>query len=191
MSERLDRIEKFLENSQKESEKYRLESEKEYKELRELQKKNEINSEKEYKKLRELLGYEKQSKGEMLEQSFFYSLREHLFLDNVKYDSIELNKDILYFKDNQIKSKEFDILLLNGKTLAVIEIKSKPKKSDIYNLLRAKEVFTQFKEVKLYIGFSNLDKKKEKKAELINLAKKHNTKLLISKGNIIEILKGT
>ena len=107
-------------------------SEKELRELRESQaktdqqiKNTEIENEKGFRELRESikevhkeLGDIGKSQGDMLEYSFFTSLREKLFLDNIKYDKI-------YTKlKNKNHEKEFDIILENSKHIAVIEIKT-------------------------------------------------------------------
>jgi hypothetical protein len=90
------------------------------------------------KKQEELAGSWGNNLGFFAEEYFFNSFKngkQNFFGE--KFDSIEKNvKDFDY-----IAKDEYDILLVNGKTVAIVEIKFKAHESDIPKVLRKAETF--------------------------------------------------
>ena len=198
---------KELRESQKQTQK---ESEKEMKELRESQKEtdriireSQKQSEKEMKELREsqketdrliketnkqISGLGK-TKADVLEYSFFTALRHTLSLDTIQYNTIYTKLKSKYKIKNQTYQQEFDIVLENGKTIAIIEVKSKPDLDDLYDLTRIKNTYKLCfpddinKEIKIYLGSSNYDD------TIVDKAKKKLIPLLSLKNQIVTVLK--
>ena len=145
-------------------------SEKEMKELRESQKETDRiirESQKETDRLiketnKQISGLGK-TKADVLEYSFFTALRHTLSLDTIQYNTIYTKLKSKYKIKNQTYQQEFDIVLENGKTIAIIEVKSKPDLDDLYDLTRIKNTYKLCfpddinKEIKIYLGSSNYD----------------------------------
>ena len=179
MSERLDRIEKILEDLSKESKEYKKQSEKEYKELREAQAK----TDQQIKDMSKEIGGIGNSLGDSLEYSFFVSLRENLKLENIQYNKIYTK---LKTKKNK---KEFDLVLENGRTIALIEIKTTPREKHFETLKNIKEDYIKNfqddkdKDIKVYLGSLNFND------TVIDLAMENNIQLLTLKNDVVEVFK--
>jgi hypothetical protein len=144
----------------------REESAKEVAELRELQKKNEEiqkknekiqkkKDEKFYRKLdriAERLGAISDNIGHHAEQYFQDALSRKLEFGGEKYDKLIRN---LKFEGKE--NSEFDIVLVNGKSIAIIEAKSRihPDFIKIMTTKKAPQLrkyFPEYKDYKLYLG---------------------------------------
>ena len=146
--------------------------------------------EEEMKEIRKELGGMGRTKGEALEYSFFTSFRNSLILEKNKYDKIYTklkNKYVLEGRNNQ---QEFDIVLENGKTIAIIEVKAKPDLEDLDDLERIRKAYIpcfpmdKGKKVIIYMGSSNYND------EIVNQAKKKKIKLLTLNNGVVKVLKG-
>ena len=191
---------KELRESQKETDRIiretQKESEKEMKELRESQKETDRiirESQKETDRLiketnKQISGLGK-TKADVLEYSFFTALRHTLSLDTIQYNTIYTKLKSKYKIKNQTYQQEFDIVLENGKTIAIIEVKSKPDLDDLYGLTRIKNTYKLCfpddinKEIKIYLGSSNYDD------TIVDKAKKKLIPLLSLKNQIVTVLK--
>ncbi len=122
--DRLDRIEKLLEDSIRERKEAQRKTDEQIKELRESQKQTDKqlkDTDKRLKKTDEML--KRLSKkmngflgnyGEVAEEYFYRSLEEKMTLGNIKFD--EIDRRVKY--DNH--SVEFDIMLFNGESVGIV-----------------------------------------------------------------------
>ena len=166
---------------------YKKQSEKKFQKLAESQEK----TDKQIKEISKELGGIGNSLGDSLEYSFFTALRENLKLEHTKYDKIYKNLKNKYVLDGENNQQEFDIVLENGKTIAIIEVKSKPDVNDLEDLERIKKAYKpcfpmdKDKEIKIYLGSNNYSD------DIVNKANKKNIKLLTLKNDIVEVLKAS
>jgi hypothetical protein len=109
------------------------------------------------KKLEELTGSMANNNGLLAEEYFFNSFesgKQNFFGE--KFDEIEKNvKGIKKgFKD------EYDILLINGKSIGIVEVKYKAHKSDVPNVLKKAETFRinfpEYANHQVYLGLATL-----------------------------------
>ena len=116
-------------------------------------------------------------------------MRHTLSLDTIQYNTIYTKLKSKYKIKNQTYQQEFDIVLENGKTIAIIEVKSKPDLDDLYDLTRIKNTYKLCfpddinKEIKIYLGSSNYDD------TIVDKAKKKLIPLLSLKNQIVTVLK--
>ena len=223
MSERLDRIEKILEETakfrketefeireiRKETAEFRKETEFEIREIRketaefrketefeirEIRKENaqfqketiefQNKTTKNIDKLSKEFGAFTNNQGDIVEILFFNTLKETLTLNGVKYDSIALNVE----RETPKTEQEFDIVLVNSNQVAIVEVKGKAHLKDIEKLDKIvthyKILFPEHKSYKIqsYLGSLHFTKKIKEEAK----ESKH--KLLLLKGNAIEVL---
>lgn len=103
----------------------------------------------------------------LIAESYFYTyLHDHLTFGNIKYDSIQKNT---FGEKNGIKA-EFDIVMFNGNSIALIETKYKAHERDIDKLIDTqlpnfKRIFPKFQDYNFYLGiasFAYYDKLEEK-----------------------------
>jgi len=104
------------------------------------------------------------SNGDMAEEFFYNTLRKDKTFLNEKFDSIR--KNLTYRGlDNELdieSDAEYDILLFNGTSAALIEVKYNAKQDniDVSRLLRRAEIFKlqfpEYKNHKLYLGVAAL-----------------------------------
>lgn len=91
--------------------------------------------------------------GKVTEEYFYDTLKEKMSLGEIKFDAISFNLQHKY----KNKQDEFNIVMYNGKALAIIEIKHKVHPSDLEKLSSKKvesfrELFPQYKHHKIYLG---------------------------------------
>jgi hypothetical protein len=105
-------------------------------------------------RLSELYGGVSSNLGSAAEEFFFNSLTANPEVGGIKFDRIMPNLHI----GNKNKQGEFDIVLVNGTSVAVIEVKYKVHPSDIdkvtKNLKRYREFFPEHKSYTLYGGIA-------------------------------------
>jgi hypothetical protein len=125
------------------------------------------------------------SNGEFAESFFYYSLKEKMKLGPIKFDEI----------DNHVKHRrkglvdEFDVVLYNGDSIGLVEVKYTAKATHVKNLITAKAanfktLFPEYLGYKLYLGiagfsFENEGVKKE--------AREAGVAILEVQGNHLEI----
>jgi hypothetical protein len=130
------------------------------------------------------LGNIGENNGMTTEQYFYNTLFDTMKFGDIKYDEIE--------KNIKIKSKraqdEYDIVMYNGNSIALIECKYKAHEKDVKKLIEKKVdsfrmFFPDYKDYKIYLGiasFSFYD-------ELENYAKENGVAVLKQKGGIMQI----
>ncbi|MFZ2726077.1 MAG: hypothetical protein WAX77_07510 [Methylococcaceae bacterium] len=94
---------------------------------------------------------------EIAEEFFFQSFIKNPTLGNIKFDSVSrnLNNHIGDLQD------EYDLVLINGDTLAVIEVKAKAHINDLEKMITKKiinfpKLFKIYKDFHLYAGVASL-----------------------------------
>jgi hypothetical protein len=96
------------------------------------------------------------NQGAVSEEFFFNSLNARPMLGGIRFDSVSPNVAISRGK----KQAEFDIVMYNGKSIAVVEVKYKVHPSDIdgieANLARYREFFPMHKDLALYGAIAGL-----------------------------------
>jgi hypothetical protein len=142
-----DRERKEVERERKEAERERKKSEAEFEKSRK-------DFDRRMKKLEEITGGMGNSNGEMAEEYFFNAFRRNKTFVNETFDKVLRNKCI----NNGKWEAEFDILLLNGKSAAIIEVKyrAKPDNIVIEKLISRiepfKVLFPEYKNHHIYLG---------------------------------------
>ena len=105
-------------------------------------------------RLSELYGGVSSNQGSAAEEFFFNSLTANPEVGGIKFDRILPNVQI----NTKTKQGEFDIVLVNGNSVAVVEVKYKVHPSDIAkatkNLKRYREFYPEHKNYKLYGGIA-------------------------------------
>ena len=105
-------------------------------------------------RLSEMYGGVSSNQGSVAEEFFFNSLTANPEVGGIKFDRIMPNLHI----GNKTKQGEFDIVMVNGSSVAVVEVKYKVHPSDIdkatKNLKRYREFFPEHKNYKLYGGIA-------------------------------------
>ena len=86
------------------------------------------------KKLAEQVGGIGNNQGAVAEEYFYNSLKEKMRLLGMEFNDIGLN----WRKSKNGIEDEFDIILTNGKTMAIIEVKYKAHEKDIDDLVNKK-----------------------------------------------------
>jgi hypothetical protein len=129
-------------------------------ELTEQQKKTEVQMEKTSRKLdrlSKLVGNISNNQGDIAEEFFYRSFKKNPVLNNIKFDSVSRNMN------NSIKQleDEFDIVLINGNTLAIIEVKAKAHIKDLEKMISKKvanfpKLFEVYRNYHLYAGVATL-----------------------------------
>jgi Holliday junction resolvase-like predicted endonuclease len=123
------------------------------------------------------------NQGAIAEEFFYNSIKSKPVLSGITYDFIDKNVT----RSKGKITDEYDILLVNGKDIAIIEVKYKTNERDIEKLLGRK--YTNFK--KLYPEYKNYNHHLVLASFYINEDLKdnaldNNITILQRKGNIIE-----
>ena len=134
----------------------------------------------------QLLGNIGISNGDFAEELFFNSLYANPFLGGLRYDSVKRN--VSNRRRNRDEG-EYDIVMYNGDTVALIEVKYKAHINDIDELLTKepqnfRKTFTEYKDYKFYLGLASTvtyDK-------LITEAREAGIFLLTQRGQHIEVV---
>jgi hypothetical protein len=119
--------------------------------------KSRIESEKRLKKMDELLGSWANNHGRFAEEYFSNSFEygEKNFFGE-KFDDMEQN--VKGIKKGY--QDEYDILLINGKSIGIIEVKYKANENDVPKVLRKADTFRinfpEFKNHQIYLGLATL-----------------------------------
>ena len=115
--------------------------EKSNQELKEFFKESRQESDKSLEKLNHYLGGIAHSNGEMAEEYFYSAFKADATFANEKFDEVERN---MAFKGiGKSKKAEFDLVLLNGKSAALIEVKynAKPENISIEKIISRVKLF--------------------------------------------------
>ena len=122
--------------------------------------------------------------GSITEEYFFNCLSEKPILGGVKYNKVRRNIGGVGLRSED----EFDIVMYNGDSIALIECKNKAHENDLRKLITKKadnfkDVFPNFKDYKIYLGLASFSFY----PELEDMAKQNGVAILKQKGDIVEI----
>jgi len=136
-----------------------------------------------HKKLGKMVGGISNSQGDVAEEFFINSIGSHQNIGGIQYDFMDNN---ISRKRNNIED-EFDIVLVNGKDVAIIEIKYKLHQKDIDNLLNTKivnfkKLYPEYKNYTHHLGLASFKIHNDLKQEALN----NDIMILQRKGDIIE-----
>jgi hypothetical protein len=120
-------------------------------------------------KLAKLFGDVNNNRGEMAEEFFFTSLKKKPIIAGIKFETVHRN---LHGSKGRIQD-EFDLVLVNGDSLAIIETKNKAHLKLVDQMVEKKIpnfkiLFPQFSHYKIYAGIASMvsyDDLKEKVEE--------------------------
>jgi phage anti-repressor protein len=123
------------------------------------------------------------NQGDIAEEFFYNSVKDKPTIGGINYDFIDKNVT----RSKSGIEDEYDILLVNGKDVAIIEVKYKTHERDLKRLLEKK--YVNFK--KLYPEYSNYNHHLVLASfyindDLKNQALDNNITVLQRKGNVIE-----
>jgi thiamine phosphate synthase YjbQ (UPF0047 family) len=129
------------------------------------------------------LGGISNNQGDIAEEFFYNSLAYNTKLAGIEYDFIDKN---VTRRKNKIED-EFDILLVNGKDVAIIETKYKAHMSDVERLINKKYVnfkklYPEYKDYNHHLGLASFNINDDVK----EMALKNSVMLLQRKGDLIE-----
>ncbi|MEZ5671662.1 MAG: ABC transporter C-terminal domain-containing protein [Thiotrichaceae bacterium] len=137
------------------------------------------------KRIGEMVGGIANNQGQVAEEFFYRSLASRLQVANIQFDAVYRN---LGGKIGGLQD-EFDLILVNGDTLAMFEVKTKAHVSLVDTMLQRKipnlrKVLPYFKDYKIYAGIASL----VTYDELIEQAKKQGLFLLTQLGDHVEVV---
>ena len=151
-------FEQEMRKSRADSERRAKESEQRAKENEQLIKESRADYERRMKKFEETMGSWANNHGSFAEEYFansFENGKRNFFGE--KFD--EIVKNAKGFIDKNCKD-EYDILLINGKAVGIIEVKFKAHENDITKVLRKAETFRvnfpQYRHHRIYLGLATL-----------------------------------
>lgn len=118
------------------------------------------------------------------EDYFYNSLIDTMKLGNIKYNEIAKN---IHIKSKRMED-EFDIVMYNGNSIALIECKYKAHKKDVENLIEKKMhnfriSHPDYSNCKIYLGIASFGFYDE----LEQYAKENGVAILKQKGDFVEI----
>ena len=136
-------------------------------------------------KVAKLVGNISNNQGDIAEEFFYNSLKAKPSMAGINYDFIEPNA---HRSKDKIED-EYDILLVNGKDIAIIEVKYKAHQNDVEKLIHKKhenfkKLYPEYKNYTHHLGLASFNMNKDVK----ELASKNNVTLLQRKGDIIETI---
>ncbi|MDI9335360.1 MAG: hypothetical protein QM533_13400 [Cytophagales bacterium] len=134
-------------------------------------------------KLADLYGGIADNQGSVAEEFFFNSLNANPVIGGIKYDRVTPNLIV----GNKGKQSEFDMVLVNGNSVALIEVKHKAHLSSLDQLemqiKRYRESFPEHANYKLYGGIAGLSVPDETVKE----AHKRGLFVLKQQGNVFAV----
>ena len=110
--------------------------------------------------------------GSAIEEFFYNALKKKRTLNGIRFDHVERN----WGKKGYKQDDEFDIVMLNGTAISVIEVKLQAHKDDIDKILtkqkkRFNEIFPEYKDYEQHWALAtfSIDKNLRKKAQASGL----------------------
>jgi len=134
-------------------------------------------------RLAKLYGNVSKNQGDVAEEFFFNTINANLKIGNVKFDDITANQ---YKVRNGVKD-EYDILLTNGDSVAIIEVKYKAHENDLDKLKTKKipnfrKLFPMYNDYKIYAGIAGFHINED----VVKKAEEYGFFVLKRKGEIVE-----
>lgn len=122
--------------------------------------------------------------GQAAEEFFYYALKEDPRLGDIRFEEVAFN---LHSKSKKVED-EFDIVLFNGDTIGIIEVKHKVHPTDLEKLKTKKvgnfrALFPDYAGYKYYLGIGGFSVP----AEVADMARVDGIAVLRQKGEVAEI----
>ena len=161
---------------------FKAENAKGFQELREAQAK----TDKKLNRVSTIFGNLGIIEGELAEQRIYNGLSDNLSIGGMKFDQINRN-----IRPDGDQGPEFDIVLYNGDSICIVEVKKKMHVKDMAKILNNqiadfRKYFPQYMTYKIYFAIGSLIIYKE----LIDKSCEMGVFLLSEKNDIIEVLNG-
>ena len=137
--------------------------------------------EKKLNKIGVLVGSASNNQGDVTEEYFANSLKSYLKLGNIDFDFLVQN--FTAERGRKILA-EYDILLVNGKSVAIVEVKYKAHVNDLDKLpkkIQELKALPQYRDYEVYAGIATFHANKE----LIQKAKEQGFFILQRKGDVV------
>ena len=136
-------------------------------------------------KVAKLVGNISNNQGDIAEEFFYNSLKAKPSMAGINYDFID--KNVTRSKDKI--EDEYDILLVNGKDIAIVEVKYKAHQNDVEKLVNKKynnfkKLYPEYKDYTHHLGLASFNMNDDVK----EIASKNNVILLQRKGDIVETI---
>jgi hypothetical protein len=136
-------------------------------------------------KVAKLVGNISNNQGDIAEEFFYNSLADKPILNGIHYDFIDKN---VTRRKNKIED-EYDILLVNGKDIAIIETKYKAHSNDVERLVNKKysnfkKLYPEYGNYNHHLGLASFNMNDDVK----KMAAENNVILLQRKGELIETI---
>jgi hypothetical protein len=137
-------------------------------------------------KVAKLVGNINNNQGDIAEEFFYCNFKKNPKLGDIQFDSVSRNLNN-HLGDIQ---EEYDLVLINGDTLALIEVKAKAHINDLEKLVNRKlvnfpKLFHVYKNFRLYAGIATLVTNQD----LIERARELGLFLLTQNGKHAEIVQ--
>ena len=121
------------------------------------------------KNMNEMLGGMANSNGDFAETYFFNSIEKDKNIFGEHFDEC-ISSSKRYSKDNRTRT-EHDILLVNGKSVAIVEVKYKAHKEDIEKLINKlpsfRTLYPQYRSHGIYLGLAAMSFEKGVEEETV------------------------
>ncbi len=135
------------------------------------------------KRMGVLLGNISNNQGDVAEEFFYNSLEDKKDLAGIHYDFIDKN----WKSSTKTLRDEFDIVMVNGKDIAIIEVKYKAHERDLEKLLTQKhtnfrELFPIYKDYTHHLALASFYMPQELKEKALE----NNVIVLQRKGDVME-----
>lgn len=122
--------------------------------------------------------------GHVAEEFFYYAMLESKKLGGIQFDEISLNVN----GRNKQAHDEFDIVLYNGNSIGLIEVKHKVHPDDIEKLKTKKienfkKLFPDYADCKFYLGIGGMSIPQE----IAQLARQNGMAVLRQKGEVMSM----
>ena len=136
-------------------------------------------------KVAKLVGNISNNQGDIAEEFFYNSLESEPSLAGIDYDFIDKN----ITRSRKGIKDEFDIVLVNGKDIAIVEVKYKAHSKDIEKLVNKKytnfkKLYPEYKDYNHHLGLASFNINEDVK----ETALQNNVILLQRKGELIETI---
>ena len=189
----MDKLRISQERTSEEIDKLRMSQEKtseEIDKLRMSQAQTDEQMKKTDKKLKSIgiqLGNMSKNQGDVAEEFFINSLSSTMHVAGVQYDELHKNMHKRIKGEGSEKEGEFDLVLINGKDIAIIETKYKAHQYDLQDLLEKKyhtfkALYPEYKDYTHHLGIASFYISDELKREAL----RNNVFVLQRKGKLVE-----
>jgi hypothetical protein len=128
------------------------------------------------------------SNGMYAEELFFFAMLEKKEFAGIHFDEVENNVGVMHKQPGGKRLQDqFDIVMTNAASVAIIEAKYRARKADVETLVerkveRFKILFPEYKDFKIYLGLAALTFE----AKAVEEAKKYGVGLLQQVGETVE-----